>query len=58
MVCLVQIVHLSYVKLPLSPNEPNRAPPKPRHLGVSSGVSKMIDEPMVRSVHTVHLSCV
>jgi hypothetical protein len=55
---LVQTMHLSYVKLPLSPNELNRAPPEPHHLGVSSGASKTIDHPMVRSVQTVHLSCV
>ena len=30
---------------------------EPRHLGVSSGVSKMISEPMVRLVQTMHLSC-
>ena len=30
---------------------------EPRHLGVLEGVSKMISEPMVRLVQTVHLSC-
>jgi hypothetical protein len=30
----------------------------PRHLRVLSGASKMISEPMVRSVQTVHLSCI
>ena len=29
----------------------------PRHVGVPSGVLKMIYEPMVRSMQTVHLSC-
>jgi hypothetical protein len=29
----------------------------PRHLGVLSGVSKMIFKPMVRSAQAVHLSC-
>jgi hypothetical protein len=29
---------------------------EPRQLGVPSGASKMIYEPMVRSTHTVHLS--
>ena len=33
-------------------------PQDPRHLGVPSGASKMISEPMVRSAQTVHLSCV
>jgi hypothetical protein len=30
---------------------------EPRHLGVPSGVSKMISEPMVRLAQTMHLSC-
>jgi hypothetical protein len=30
----------------------------PHHLGVSLGASKMISEPMVCSVQTVHVSCV
>ena len=30
----------------------------PRHLGVPSDASKMISEPVVRSVQTMHLSCV
>jgi hypothetical protein len=34
----------------------NELPPKPRHLGVPSGASKMISEPMVGLVQTVHLS--
>jgi hypothetical protein len=29
-----------------------------RHLGVLLGASKLISEPMIRSVQTVHLSCV
>ena len=29
----------------------------PRHLGVPSGASKMISEPMVHLTQTVHLSC-
>jgi hypothetical protein len=33
-------------------------PHDPRHLRVPSGASKMISEPVVRSVQTVHLSCV
>ena len=35
----------------------NEIPLDPRHLGVPSGVSKMISEPMVCSAQTVHLSC-
>jgi hypothetical protein len=45
-------------RLALFPNGPNRAPPDPRHLGVPSGASKTIYEPMVLSLQTVHLSCV
>jgi hypothetical protein len=44
-------------RLALSPNRPNRAPPDPRHLGVPSGPSKMVYEPMVRLTQTGHLSC-
>ena len=29
----------------------------PRHLGVTSGVSKKISEPMVRLAQTMHLFC-
>jgi hypothetical protein len=32
-------------------------PLEPRHLGVPLSVSKMLSEPMVRSVQTMHLSC-
>jgi hypothetical protein len=35
----------------------NEVPLEPHHLGVPSGVSKMISEPMVCSAQTVHLSC-
>jgi hypothetical protein len=43
-------------RLTLSPNGPNRAPPEPRHRGVSSGASKTIYEPMVHLMETEHLS--
>jgi len=36
----------------------NELPLDPRHVGVPSGVPKMIYEPMVRSMQTMHLSCV
>jgi hypothetical protein len=36
----------------------NEIPYDPGHLGVLSGVSKAIFEPVVRSAQTVHLSCV
>jgi hypothetical protein len=35
----------------------NELPFEPRNLGVPSGVSKMISEPMVHLVQTVDLSC-
>jgi hypothetical protein len=35
----------------------NELPLEPRHLGVTSGVSKMISEPMVCLAQTMHLSC-
>jgi hypothetical protein len=57
MVRSMQTIHLSYVKLPLSPNELNRAPPDPQDLGVPSGASKIIYERMVLLTQTEHLSC-
>jgi hypothetical protein len=35
----------------------NELPFEPRHLGVPSGASKKISEPMVRMAQTIHLSC-
>jgi hypothetical protein len=35
----------------------NQLPLEHRHLGVPSGASKMISEPMVRSVQTMDLAC-
>jgi hypothetical protein len=35
----------------------NKLPFEPHHIGVSSGASKTISEPMVRSAQTVHLYC-
>jgi hypothetical protein len=35
----------------------NELPLEPRQLGVPSGASKMISDPMVRLVQAVHLSC-
>jgi hypothetical protein len=37
--------------------ERREIPHDPRHLGVPSGVPKMISEPMEHSVETVHLFC-
>jgi hypothetical protein len=44
-------------RIALSPNGTTRAPPEPRHLGVPSGASKTIYQPMVRLTQTEHLSC-
>jgi hypothetical protein len=44
-------------RLALSPNGPNIAPLDPRHLGVSSGASEMIYEPIIRLMQTEHQSC-
>ena len=38
--------------------ERREIPHDPRHVGVPSGASKMIYEPMVRSTQTVHLSSI
>jgi hypothetical protein len=43
-------------RLQLSPNGPNRAPPDPHHLGVPSGTSKTIYEPVVYLTQPEHLS--
>jgi hypothetical protein len=42
----------------LSSNSLNIAPPDPHQMGVPSGASKTIDEPMVRLTQTYHLSCI
>jgi hypothetical protein len=44
-------------RLALSPNGPDKAPLGPRHVGVPSGASKMIYEPMVCLTQIEHLSC-
>jgi hypothetical protein len=44
-------------RLALYPKGPNRAPPDSCYLGVPSGASKMIYEPMVRLMQTGNLSC-
>jgi hypothetical protein len=36
----------------------NEIPHDPCHLGVPSGASKMISDPLVRSAQTMHLSCI
>jgi hypothetical protein len=39
------------------PTDWNELPLEPHHLGVPSGASKMISDPMVHVAQTVHLSC-
>jgi hypothetical protein len=43
--------------LAVSKMDQNKHPLEPRHLGVSSGASKIIFEPMVRLAQSMHLSC-
>jgi hypothetical protein len=43
-------------RLALSPIGQNEHPFEPHHLGVPSGASKMISEPMVLLAQTMHLS--
>jgi hypothetical protein len=57
MVRSTHTVHLSCVKLALSPNGQTKYPLVPHHLGVPLGASKMISEPMVRLAQTMHLFC-
>jgi hypothetical protein len=58
MVCSAQTVHLSCVKIStMSKWTENEVPLGPCHLGVPSGESKAISEPMVLLAQTVHLSC-
>jgi hypothetical protein len=45
-------------RLALFPNGLNRASTWASHLGLPSGASKTISEPMVRLAQTMHLSCV
>ena len=45
--------HLHYLQ-----TDRNEVPHDPRHLGVPSGASKTIYEPMLCSAQTMHLSCV
>jgi hypothetical protein len=54
MVCPAQTVHLSCVKISRLQMDRNELPLEPRHLGVPSGASKMIYEPMVCLAQTVH----
>ena len=59
MVRSAHTVHLYCVKVStISKQIENKLPLEPCHLGVPSGVSKIISEPMVCLVQTVHLSCV
>jgi hypothetical protein len=45
-------------RLEQSLNRPKQAPLEPCDLGVPSGASNMISEPLVRSAQTEQLSCV
>ena len=51
-------MHLSCTNTNNIPNRPNEIPHDPSHLGVPSGASKMISDPIVCSTQTMHRSCV
>ena len=58
MVRLAQTKHLSCTDTNSLQIDRNEIPHDPRHLGVPSGASKMIYEPMVCLAQTMHLSYV
>jgi hypothetical protein len=58
MVRLGQTMHLSFIDTNIVSTERSEIPHDPRHLGVPSGASNTISEPIVRSKPTEHLSCI
>jgi hypothetical protein len=54
----VQTVRPSCAEINTLKTDRNELPHDPHHLGVPSSAYKIITEPMVRSVPTMHLSCV
>jgi hypothetical protein len=56
MVHSTQTIHLSYIKISTN-SKRTELSLEPRHLGVPSGASNTIFEPMVRLAQTVNLSC-
>jgi hypothetical protein len=57
MIRSVQTMHLSCVKISTISKRTERAPLDTHHLGLPSGASKTIYDPMVRLRQTEHLSC-
>jgi hypothetical protein len=58
MVRMAQTVHLSCTETnTMSKKDRNEILHDPRHLGVPSGASKMISEPVVQFAQIVRLSC-
>jgi hypothetical protein len=57
MVCFAQTVYLSCTDANTISKLTDEIPHEPHHLGVLSGVSKMIFKPVVRSAQTVHHAC-
>jgi len=56
---LAQTMHLSCVEVnTISKRMETSFPLHPCHLGVPSGASKLISEPMVRLAQILHLSCI
>jgi hypothetical protein len=58
MVRLVQTMNLSCTDTHYLQMERSKIPHDPCHIGVPSGESKMIFEPKVHFMQTMHLSCV
>jgi hypothetical protein len=59
MVCLAQTVHLSYTDTnTIFKSTKNEIPHDKRHLGDPLGASNNVSMHMLRSIQTVHLSCV
>jgi hypothetical protein len=56
MVCLMQTVHLSFIKINTI-SKLTEVSIEPHQLGVPSSASKTILELLVRLAQTVHLSC-
>jgi hypothetical protein len=53
----MQTVHQSFVENDSLQTDRIELLLKPHHVGVQSGASKLISEPMLRLAQTVHLSC-
>ena len=57
MVCSMQIIHLSCIKICTISKDRTELSLEPLHLGVPSGTSTTVSESMVHWTQTMHLSC-